>query len=430
MLVSNSSVTGSSTGIERIDAGAGPHDGMAPEGVPDALWRPLSDAERVLVRQLGAQPQAATPAGNEDEVQIGIAPGLRAARAQDEVMLKTQVQDAGGDWRTVGSAEARDGRLHVSDLDTVRTTYNQPLPPHVVQSPQALPPAAPRTGIRPLAPAHHHVARPTPVHAGTRAHTQAHAAVQRPLTSARSPAAAVGAPQAGMARADAPATGEGLLAHAWHALEAMLGMDAPVAPGPAAVAPGRTTIAPQVLARMEVTQRGRAYRESQVVRWSHYDNAIDRSPGRAAGNSRIWGDAPAATQAAAIEALVRASQAAHLDNHQTALVLAIARTESGFNPDAAAGTTSASGLGQFVDRTGAAYGLGNANRWNVDAQATALVHHFLDNQRLAQSRHQGDEYIYKYHHDGPSADYGGLAISTREVMPRAAAYEALLNQGH
>jgi len=166
------------------------------------------------------------------------------------------------------------------------------------------------------------------------------------------------------------------------------------------------------------------------VRWSHYDNAIDRSPGRAAGNSRIWGDAPAATQAAAIEALVRASQAAHLDNHQTALVLAIARTESGFNPDAAAGTTSASGLGQFVDRTAAAYGLGNANRWNVDAQAAALVHHFLDNQRLAQSRHQGDEYIYKYHHDGPSADYGGLAISTREVMPRAAAYEALLNQGH
>jgi putative chitinase len=207
-------------------------------------------------------------------------------------------------------------------------------------------------------------------------------------------------------------------------------MDAPGGPAAAAPVPRHTAIDSEVLARMEVTQRGHAYRESQVVRWSHYDNPIDRSPGRAAGNSRIWGDAPPVTQAAAIEALVRASQAAHLDNHQTALVLAIARTESGFNPDAAAGTTSASGLGQFVDRTGAAYGLGNANRWNVDAQATALVHHFLDNQRLAQSRHQGDEYIYKYHHDGPSADYGGLAISRREVMPRAAAYEALLNQGH
>ena len=338
MLVSNSSATGACADIERTDAGAGLHDDTAPEGVPDALWRPLSDAERGLVRRLGVQQQPAPPGDSADELRIALAPGLRAARAQDEVMLKTQVQDAGGGWRTVGSAEARDGRLHVSDLDAVRTAYGQPLPPHVVQSPQALPAAAPR--------------------------------------------------------------------------------------------PARAAIAPQVLARMEVPHRGHAYRESQVVRWSHYDNAIDRSPGRAAGNSRIWGDATAATQAATIEALVRASQAAHLDNHQTALVLAIARTESGFNPDAAAGTTSASGLGQFVDRTGAAYGLGNANRWNVDAQATALVHHFLDNQRLAQSRHQGDEYIYKYHHDGPSADYGGLAISTREVMPRAAAYEALLNQGH
>lgn len=371
MLVSNSSATGSTADIARTDAGAAPPDDTMPEGVPDALWRPLSEPERSLVRQLGAQPQAAPPGGGADELQITLAPGLRAARAQDEVMLRTQVQDAGGDWKTVGSAEARDGRLHVADLDAVRTAYGQPLPQHVVQSPQALPPAAPRVDARSTMP----------------------------------------------------------LAHAWHAIQAMLGMDAPIDPAPAAAAPGRTAIAPQVLARMEVMHRGHAYRESQVVRWSHHDNAIDRSPGRAAGNSRIWGDAPAATQAAAIEALVRASQATHLDYHQTALVLAIARTESGFNPDAAAGTTSASGLGQFVDRTGAAYGLGNANRWNVDAQATALVHHFLDNQRLAQSRHQGDEYIYKYHHDGPSADYGGLAISRREVMPRAAAYEALLNQG-
>jgi hypothetical protein len=430
MLVSNSSANGSSAGLERSDPGAVPHDDAAPEGVPDALWRPLSDAERGLVRQLGAQPQPAPPGSSADELQIALAPGLRAARAQDEVMLKTQVQDAGGDWKTVGSAEAREGRLHVSDLDAVRTAYGQPLPPHVVQSPQALPPAAPRTGIHPSAPAHHHVARHSPAHAPTRAHPQTHAAVHRSVTSSRTPAAAVGTPQAGTGRADTPATGEGLLAHAWHALESMFGMDAPIAPAAGPRPPGRAVIDPQVLARMEVTRRGHAYRESQVVRWSHYDNAIDRSPGRAAGNSRIWGDAPVATQAAAIEALVRASQAAHLDKHQTALVLAIARTESGFNPDAAAGTTSASGLGQFVDRTGAAYGLGNANRWNVDAQATALVHHFLDNQHLAQSRHQGDEYIYKYHHDGPSADYGGLAISTREVMPRAAAYEALLNQGH
>jgi putative chitinase len=54
-------------------------------------------------------------------------------------------------------------------------------------------------------------------------------------------------------------------------------------------------------------------------------------------------------------------------------VLAIAHTESGFNPDAAAGTTSASGLGQFVDKTGEAYSLNDNNRWDVNAQADSLV---------------------------------------------------------
>jgi putative chitinase len=207
---------------------------------------------------------------------------------------------------------------------------------------------------------------------------------------------------------------------------------AAAAPAPAA-ALGRSApaaghlVSDQALAGMEVTRRGAAYRESQVVRWSHYDNAIVRTAGRPAGNSRIWGDAPPATQAAAIDALVRASRAAGLDNHDTALVLAIAHTESGFNPDAAAGTTSASGLGQFVDATGQHYGLGNANRWDVDAQAKALVAHFVDNRTLAHGRHQGDAYIYKYHHDGPNKDYGGLAISEKKVMPLAARYQALLD---
>lgn len=410
-----------------------PLDDSAPEGMPDASWRPLSDGERALVRSLGAQPPQATPGGDAHEVQLALAPGLRAARSRDDVMLQAQVQDAGGDWHTVTNAEARDGLLHVSDLDALRTAHGRSLPAAIVQSPEALPGRAPRHHPHASAPspAVHRATHRTVPHTATRAasHPRAH----RPPAAASAPATAFGAPRAGTARAAAPpsaAASEGLLAHAWHAFEALFGAGpAPAAPA-AAPATQTGTLGPQALAQIEVAHRGHAYRESQVVRWSHYDNPIDRSAGRAAGNSRIWGDAPPATQAAAIDALVRASRAAHLDNHQTALVLAIARTESGFNPDAAAGTTSASGLGQFVDRTGTAYGLGNANRWNVDAQATALVHHFLDNQRLAQARHQGDEYIYKYHHDGPSADYGGLAISRREVMPRAAAYEALLNQRH
>ena len=178
------------------------------------------------------------------------------------------------------------------------------------------------------------------------------------------------------------------------------------------------------------TLRGAAYRESQVVDWSHYDDPLDTSDGRLAGNSRIWGDASAATQNASIEALINSAASAGLTTHQTAMVLAIAHTESGFNPDAAAGTTSASGLGQFVDKTGEAYSLNDNNRWDVNAQADSLVMHFLDNQAIAQSRGQGDEYIYKYHHDGPSSDYGGLSISTRVVMPLVNTYETILNRGY
>ncbi|MGH8043492.1 MAG: peptidoglycan-binding protein, partial [Stenotrophomonas sp.] len=109
-------------------------------------------------------------------------------------------------------------------------------------------------------------------------------------------------------------------------------------------------------------------------------------------------------------------------------VLAIARVESGFNPDAAAGTTSASGLGQFIDRTGKHYGLNNANRFDVDAQSDALVAHFVDNRNLARDRGQGEDYIYKYHHDGPTKDYGGLGLSHRKVAPHLDEYEQFVTQ--
>ncbi len=107
-------------------------------------------------------------------------------------------------------------------------------------------------------------------------------------------------------------------------------------------------------------------------------------------------------------------------------MLAIAHVKSKFNPDAAAGTTSASGLGQFINTTGASYGLTDANRWDVQAQATALVRHFIDNKNLAKRRHKKEEYIYKYHHDGPSGEHGGLAVSRRKVLPRIDQYEKWL----
>ena len=177
-----------------------------------------------------------------------------------------------------------------------------------------------------------------------------------------------------------------------------------------------------------IQSRGAAYRESQIKPFSHYRDPIDHSPGRAAGNSHVWGDASVEVQSRVVDALIAASGNAGLSAHATAHVLAIARVESGFNPDAAAGTTSAHGLGQFIDRTGAHYGINDGNRGDVDKQAEALVAHYQDNAALAKARGQGEEYIYKYHHDGPKQDYGGLGISQQEVMPYLDQYEQFVKQ--
>ncbi len=175
-------------------------------------------------------------------------------------------------------------------------------------------------------------------------------------------------------------------------------------------------------------ERGAAYRADQVVGWSYYNDPIDPSVGPV-GQSRIWGDASHEVQRQSIDALIRAGMAAGLSDRDIGHLLAIARHESGFNPSAAAGTTSAHGLGQFINRTGAHYGIDDSNRWDVDIQAEALVSHFRDNQRIAGNRGQTDEaYVYKYHHDGPSDDYGGLGLARRHIVPHIDDNESFVRQ--
>ncbi|WNL45785.1 peptidoglycan-binding protein [Dyella sp. BiH032] len=175
-----------------------------------------------------------------------------------------------------------------------------------------------------------------------------------------------------------------------------------------------------------IQPKGLAYRPDQIDRHSLYNTPIDTSPGRLAGNSRIHGDASPEVQSRVIDELIKASQRGGLDAHETAYVLAMARAESGFNPDAAAGTTSAYGLGQFVKDTGAAYGIDASNRDDVTKQAEALVAHYKDNASIARSRGVGEEYIYKYHHDGPASDYGGLELARKHIIPYVNQYESFV----
>jgi hypothetical protein len=112
----------------------------------------------------------------------------------------------------------------------------------------------------------------------------------------------------------------------------------------------------------------------------------------------------------------------HLSREDVAMVLAMTRHESGFNPDAAVGATSASGLGLFVDGTAARYGIdSNRQRFDTEQGADAMVRHYFENKRLAIAGGATGRNIltmaYAYHHDGPSLAYGGRALSESMVMP-------------
>jgi len=161
------------------------------------------------------------------------------------------------------------------------------------------------------------------------------------------------------------------------------------------------------------------------------------TPGRSFGESRRHGDASHAVQKKAIDAIIDAANKHGLTPRETANILAIAYVESGFNPDAAAGTTTAASLGQFIRETGWAYGLNDSNRFELPPNADALVRHYIENRETAKTRgFIGKELelkIYQYHHDGPGSiahpakDRGGLNISKAQVCPYTDKIEKMLN---
>jgi LysM repeat protein len=178
------------------------------------------------------------------------------------------------------------------------------------------------------------------------------------------------------------------------------------------------------------SRKGAAYRKEKVVKHSAYLLPIDTRPGRLAGNSRIWGDASHEVQRQVIDAIIVAAKKEGFNVRRIALLLAMTKIESGVNPDAAAGTTSASGLGQFIKKTGLKYGLDEENRFDVGPSIKALIGYFKDNEALVKKNGDPDYFVYKYHHDGPYQESGGTALANNEFKPLAAAYEKALIAGH
>lgn len=141
------------------------------------------------------------------------------------------------------------------------------------------------------------------------------------------------------------------------------------------------------------------------------------------GRSRRWGDVDIEVQKQVAQSILAEAEKNCLTKSEAAFLLALVRTESGFNPDAANQSTSASGLGQFISSTGRAYGLDKSNRFSAEDNLNAIIRHFMDLKKLVQKKQKDIselelfQSIYTLYHDGPNKEQGGRDIAQNKVMP-------------
>lgn len=138
------------------------------------------------------------------------------------------------------------------------------------------------------------------------------------------------------------------------------------------------------------------------------------------GNSRISGDIDTLSQHKVIDILITIGARYKLTYKEISYVLLCAHVESGYNPDAAAGTTTAAGIGQatvaFVK-----YTLRNSSKWlgftlditgekifDAELGCYALVFSFLRARDLVSDFYKPNDndywrWLYYLHHDGMAA---------------------------
>lgn len=166
----------------------------------------------------------------------------------------------------------------------------------------------------------------------------------------------------------------------------------------------------------------------RVVAWSHYYKAITLD-GKLHGKSRRWGDASLDVQRAVVSKIVRYARSRRMSADEIALVLAVCRHESGFNPDAAAAISSSSGLSMAIDarRNELCRRLGRSavDPFDVDMNVAILVEGMRDSLAFAKARlvlAKGSPSAlwilsYAHYHDGPGLGSGGAGLATTRVLP-------------
>lgn len=165
-------------------------------------------------------------------------------------------------------------------------------------------------------------------------------------------------------------------------------------------------------------KKGYAYKDNQIIDVSLVNTPIPHGK-KLKGNSRIIGDVSNETYRSIVDLIISLCSRFNLDYKETAYTLLICMAESGYNPDAAAGTTSASGLAQYTRGTADAFktrskeilgieiDMSGMNVFDTTIGAYGVLVAFLFNRGLAIKwgfKPNDEKYwqlIYMLHHDGP-----------------------------
>lgn len=165
-------------------------------------------------------------------------------------------------------------------------------------------------------------------------------------------------------------------------------------------------------------KKGRAYFDDQIKPFSLISLYPDIDTSRKLrGNSRTIGDADKDVQDAIIDMIITIAVRYGLSYKEISYILLTTKVESGFNPDAAAGTTSAAGLAQgtvgFIedaltqseDILGFQLDLRNEEVFDAEKGSYAVVYSFLLNKSKVMESYTSDqseywEWLYLLHHDG------------------------------
>ena len=179
------------------------------------------------------------------------------------------------------------------------------------------------------------------------------------------------------------------------------------------------------------SKKGKAYFDDQIKPFSLISLYPDIDTSRKLrGNSRTIGDADKHVQDAIIDMIITIAVRYGLSYKEISYILLTTKVESGFNPDAAAGTTSAAGLAQgtvgFIkdaltqseDILGFQLDLRNEEVFDAEKGCYAVIYSFLLNKSKVMESYTLDqseywEWLYLLHHDG-AYSLGKYLDGTRE----------------